>query len=244
MILIKRYATSSTNEEIKDLVQKEQITEPVCLYSKCQTEGKGQLGNIWASEPFKNLTCSFYFHHIGIPIEKQFYLSVFVALAIIDTLKDVGIKKSNIKWPNDILAGNQQKVCGILIENTLSGSLIKDTIIGIGLNVNQKKFPDLPNATSIALELGEEFKIDFVLDRLISHFRKLNKHNVMWVNFNQYYQKLYRFNQIAHFKDEKHQIFIGKIQGVTNTGLLRVYKFQDQKIENYDMKEIKFLDQS
>ena len=61
MKLIKRYATSSTNEEIKELVQQKKIKEPVCLYSECQSKGKGQLGNRWSSEPFKNLTCSFYF---------------------------------------------------------------------------------------------------------------------------------------------------------------------------------------
>ena len=94
------------------------------------------------------------------------------------------------------MAGKNQKICGILIENTLSGSLIKSSVIGIGLNVNQKKFPDLPNATSIALELGKDFQIDFVLDRLITNMKKINKQNLLEVDFDQYYQNLFRYKQI------------------------------------------------
>ena len=243
MIVIKRYATSSTNEELKKYVQQQKIAEPVCLSTKCQTEGKGQLGNTWSSEPFKNLACSFYFDNICIPVEKQFNLSVFAALAIAQTMDEIGLK-NQIKWPNDILAENNQKISGILIENTLSGLLIKSTVIGIGINVNQKKFPDLPNASSIALELGRDFKIESVLNRLIANMENLNKHKILAVDFDQYYQKLYRFKTMNIFKDKNGQVFKGKIKSVTGTGLLQVYKLKEQKLVNYDMKEIKFIDQS
>ena len=244
MIIIKRYATSSTNEEIKEIVHQENIAEPACLYSKCQSDGKGQLGNRWTSEPFKNLTCSFYFDEVNIPVENQFNLSVFVALAIAGTLEDLGLKKINIKWPNDILAGNDHKICGTLIENTLSGAVIKSSVIGIGLNVNQIEFPDLPNATSIALELGKNFQIEFVLDLLIKKLKKLNKQNLLSVDFDQYYQKLFSYNESSDFKTNDGKVFKGEIQGITSTGLLQVYNLQEDQLNNYDMKEIKFLDQS
>ena len=241
MEVIKRYATSSTNEEIKQIVQGKKITEPLCLYSKCQSDGKGQLGNRWSSEPYKNLTCSFYFNEIDIPVSKQFNLSVFVALAISKTLKELGLKETLIKWPNDILAGDHHKICGILTENTLSGSLIKSSIIGIGINVNQKKFPGLSGATSIALELGVDLQIDFVLRRLISNLEGLNKQSLLKIDLDRYYQKLYRYKETHHFKDKNGNIFKGKILGVTSNGYLRVYKLQEQQLEEYDVKEIKFV---
>jgi len=243
MKIIKRYATSSTNEEIKKFVQTNNFSEPVCLYSDKQLKGKGQKGSNWSSEPYKNLTCSFYFDHLNISVENQFNLSIFVALAISKTLKELGLKINYIKWPNDILSGNFQKICGILIENTLTGHLIKSSVIGVGLNINQLRFPELPQATSLALELGQYFEIDFVLKQLIKNIKNLNQQNLESVDFKLYYNHLYKYKETSYFKNSDEQIFKGVIQGVTKAGLLKIYNLSKKCIETYNLKEIKFLNQ-
>jgi len=96
-----------------------------------QTAGRGQRGNSWESEPDKNLTFSQLLMPRRLPGARQFELSMIV------------------KWPNDIYIG-REKVCGILIENRLTGSRIERAIVGAGINVNQRVFTsDAPNQTSI-----------------------------------------------------------------------------------------------
>ena len=68
-------------------------------------------------------------------------------------------KDLSVKWPNDILSANK-KIGGILIENTVKGKKINNSIIGIGLNVNQEKFPDsLKNVTSLKKITNKEFDL-------------------------------------------------------------------------------------
>ena len=82
-----------------------------------------------------------------------FKLNMIVSLKMIRILKKYSIPKLSIKWPNDILSENK-KIAGILIETSLKNGRLNDFIIGIGLNVNQKTFKNLPNATSIKKKTG------------------------------------------------------------------------------------------
>lgn len=244
MNIIKRHATLSTNQEIKEYVKSSNINGPVCLYAESQLEGKGQHGNKWVAEPYKNLTCSFYFSDIGIPVDKQFNLSVYVALAILRTLDELGLNNCQIKWPNDILTGDGNKLCGILIENTLSGYYLSNAVVGIGINVDQVNFPGLPNASSIAIETGNKIGKELVLEKLTSHLEGLNRQGLLSIDIDDYYQKMYRFNEKSTFQDINGNIFHGIIQGVSSNGYLKVYDLNDKTITEYDMKQIKFLDQS
>ena len=116
-----------------------------------QTAGRGQRGNSWESEPDKNLTFSQLLMPRMLPAARQFELSMIVSLAIADSIDahlPDGIRTC-VKWPNDIYIG-REKVCGILIENRLTGSRIERAIVGAGINVNQRVFTsDAPNPTSI-----------------------------------------------------------------------------------------------
>ena len=149
MKLIKINATNSTSSFLKELAQNSSLSEVTIAVANNQTSGRGQMNNSWISEPYKNLTFSLFTPLKKIRIEHQIYLNFAVSLAIYDTLCTCEVPNLYIKWPNDIMSDNK-KICGILIENTFSHSLIKNTIIGIGLNVNQEKFHEsLVNASSL-----------------------------------------------------------------------------------------------
>ena len=143
------------------------------VVAMAQTAGRGQRGNSWESEPNKNLTFSMLLRPHGLSAAEQFCLSEAVSLAIVDVLSAIlepyG-KRALIKWPNDIYV-DDKKICGILIENTLTGRLIDRSIVGIGINVNQTVFrSDAPNPTSLALISGGR---RFVLESILGHLRAL-----------------------------------------------------------------------
>lgn len=138
----------STNEEARRHIM--HIDNLSVLSAMTQTEGRGQHGNRWLSHPGENLTFSIVLKKLGIKANQQSAISQATALSLTDLLDKHGII-SRIKWPNDIYVGDR-KICGILIENSLKGTRIDWSIIGIGLNVNQSSFPeDLPNPTSMSL---------------------------------------------------------------------------------------------
>ena len=150
-------SADSTNEECRRRIS--DIDNLSVLAALSQTSGKGQKGNVWLSEPGKNLTFSIVLKFPATDIKSelepmlaydQFVLSEITSLSIVDLLAEHGIE-AKIKWPNDIYVGDR-KICGMLIENSLRGEWIQHSIIGIGLNVNQRNFDvTLPNPTSMVL---------------------------------------------------------------------------------------------
>lgn len=143
----------STNSELAARVD---APHGAVVATREQSAGRGQRGNSWEAEPGKNLTFSLLLRPSRLPAARQFELSMAVSLAIadaIDSLLPEGLHTS-IKWPNDIYIG-LEKVCGILIENKLAGSMIERSIVGVGINVNQQVFvSDAPNPTSIIIHNG------------------------------------------------------------------------------------------
>ena len=161
-------STDSTNEEAGRRIS--DLDNLSVLSAVRQTEGRGQRGNSWSSNDGENLTFSIVLKYGNgegfipeIRAADQFAISEAAALAVVDLLASYDIE-AKIKWPNDIYVGNR-KICGILIENAIRGSYIANSIIGIGLNVNQQTFdPSLPNPTSMLL-----CSTDSVLQRLTAH---------------------------------------------------------------------------
>ena len=132
-----------------------------------QTAGRGQKGNRWESRPGENLTFSFLLKPDDIPAREQFILSQVVALGLIDFLRGEGVA-ATIKWPNDIYVGDR-KICGTLIEPTLSGGRVSAAVAGIGLNLNQRDFdPSLPNPTSLGLVTGRRYDVKETLPRVLA----------------------------------------------------------------------------
>ncbi len=139
------------------------------LAAHCQSAGKGQRGNHWESEPWKNLTFSILLRPKAILASHQFELLQVVAISIVKVLRSqLATDEIYIKWPNDIYY-RDKKICGILIENTLSGAGIERSIVGIGVNVNQDKFlSDAPNPVSMKQIAGHSFDLDDLLEYFVT----------------------------------------------------------------------------
>lgn len=135
-----------------------------------QSAGRGQRGNSWEAEPGKNLTFSILLRPAHIGARQQFSISEAVSIAIVEVLRrHIANLPVEVKWPNDIYVGSR-KICGILIENSLMGTGIAHSIVGIGINVNQKHFlSDAPNPVSLISLTGQESNLDALLDELCRH---------------------------------------------------------------------------
>lgn len=161
MFLIKTAEAESTNRQILEFTSK--CEAPFALMAYKQTAGRGQRGNTWESEEGKNITLSILMRPTTVKASEQFVISQVVSVAIAETLRHFMPDLSSavtIKWPNDIYVSNR-KICGILIENSLSGNKITQSIVGIGLNVNQTVFvSDAPNPVSMKQLTGKEWDID------------------------------------------------------------------------------------
>lgn len=136
-----------------------------------QTAGRGQRGNFWEAEPGKNLTFSIMLRPDEIDAAHQFRISEAVALAVVEVLRrnlkeHVLPENVKVKWPNDIYV-NDDKIAGILIENTLQGTRIQTSIAGVGINVNQTIFHSpAPNPVSMAQLAACSFPLPELLAEL------------------------------------------------------------------------------
>ena len=242
MNIIKLDAIDSTNSYLKKIILEKDISDYTIVTANFQTEGKGQLGYMWESEDSKNLLCSIYKKDLGIKVEDQFVLSMLVSLSIIRTLEKLNLPKLYIKWPNDIMSDNK-KICGILVENMVKQNSIKESVIGIGLNVNQNTFKNLPNATSIKKIKGVAFNIDELLNDLANNIKKqfidFNQSKIDLI-FRQYEDVLYRINIPSTFKNSEGDVFTGFIKGINNLGRLKVL-LEDNLIKSYSIKDILLL---
>ena len=127
-----------------------------------QSKGKGRNDRVWSSNPKENLMFSFLIKDQNL-IKKFSALSIIIACLISELLESYQIKDVSIKWPNDVFI-KDKKVCGILLE----GQILEYLVIGVGLNVNQKAFPDglRRPATSLALELNKDLDIEEIKNKL------------------------------------------------------------------------------
>ena len=245
MNIIKLNAIDSTNLYLKKLADENNLENYTVAVARHQTAGRGQMGTNWVSEKNKNLTFSLLSKFEGLRIHHQFYISMAVAIAVVEVLKKNVKSSLVIKWPNDILA-EENKVSGILIENSLKGSRIRHAIIGIGLNVNQEIFPtNIGNVSSLKLLSGNEFETDELLVELINSLKKyLNL--VAEEKFEElkeiYYSNLYKFNEEAEFIDNSEVKFTGKIISVGEDGRLEI-ETEHKKTRKFNLKEIKFASQ-
>ena len=164
-------SVDSTNNYAKTLPVDPDNTRPVVVITDNQTAGRGQRGNSWESEPGANLTFSLVVYPRWMSPARQFELSMLVSLGIINGLRAYVDNPEwlKIKWPNDIYFGNR-KLAGILIENSVSEQCIERSIIGIGLNINQKEFcSDAPNPISLCHVTGFDVNRDSVLNNVVEN---------------------------------------------------------------------------
>jgi BirA family transcriptional regulator, biotin operon repressor / biotin---[acetyl-CoA-carboxylase] ligase len=226
-----------------ELLTQKRLSEGTVVVAKHQTAGRGQMTNIWESEPYQNITLSIVLYPSFLPIAQHFLLNQAVALAISDGVSQTLAKQSKIKWSNDIYVA-QRKIAGILIQNSIQGSTIQHSIIGIGLNVNQTIFTsNAPNATSLTIEYGEYFNIDDIIALLCENIEKrylqLRQQKFQLIRLD-YVNVLYQREQWCHYERVSNQErFLGKIEGVKDDGHLIMQT--NRGLELFSLKEIKFL---
>lgn len=242
MEIIKLNATNSTNTYLKNLLKEKQVKDLSCIWALSQTQGRGQQGAKWISEPGKNLTFSVLKKFENLPSEYHFLLNMEVSLAIFRALKKLYIPDLAVKWANDILS-SKKKICGILIENTLHKEQISSSIIGIGLNVNQVFFNDLPNVSSLQKIMGHPFDLEEVL-LLICQELEISLKSLSPTRFetmlDEYHTYLFRKDKPSTFEYPNGERFMGYIRGVSHNGQLQVEQ-EDALMSSFSLKEIKLL---
>jgi BirA family transcriptional regulator, biotin operon repressor / biotin---[acetyl-CoA-carboxylase] ligase len=231
----------STNTFTSALLKKNQLPEGTIVYTDYQSAGRGYNTNSWESEEGKNLLISIVLYPFSIKTEDQFYISMAISLGIYDFLIRY-VPGCSIKWPNDIYVNND-KIAGILIENSISADKIESSIAGIGLNLNQEIFiSSPPNPVSLRLLSGNEFDITDSLHQLAADLDKRYK-ELIASDFseikNEYISKLYRLNEWCEFRDNS-GTWEGRILSTGKYGKL-IIEDRKGKIREFSFKEVDFI---
>lgn len=240
-ILVRQ--TASTNTYTSKMAA--MLPSGTVIHTYCQTEGRGQRGNSWESEPNKNLAFSFLLKQPNVKPSQQFFISEAASLAIVDALNDItdGIA---IKWPNDIYY-NDKKLAGILIEHSLNSSAINQTIIGVGLNVNQTTFlSDAPNPVSLKQIIGCDTDLDDLLRKVCQRIESYTDFSSSTdSDFKELHQRylshLYRNDGCVHtFALPSGEQFSASIHNVDPDGMFCL-KHADGSLHRYAFKEVAFV---
>ncbi len=221
------------------LISEKSPTNGTVIYTDYQSRGKGQRGNIWESEPGKNILISIILDTSFVEASNFFELTVITSLAIHDLLSEYLKVDIKIKWPNDLMFG-KLKIGGILIENYLKQNVIEWCIVGVGLNINQEKFHE-NGAISLAQICGQKFDreelIGLLLQKVESRYFQLKKGKIESLK-KEYLANLYWKDEIHVFKTNG-VFFNGKIVGIEPSGKLKIELEKGSK--SYDFKEVIFI---
>ena len=226
-MITKRYhfeIIDSTNKKAKEYAQ-EGALHGTLITADAQQTGIGRRGRSWSSEKDTGIYMSMLLRP-KIETEKASMLTLVAALAVEKAMEELLVCQPMIKWPNDIVL-NKKKVCGILTEMALKGTEIDYVVIGIGINVNNKTFPEeiLTTASSLSLELGVEIDRELLISEV-------------WKKFDVYYQQFLETKDFMFLKEAYESVLVNKeenvkvldplgeymgiAKGITNTGELIV----------------------
>ena len=188
--------------------------------ARFQSAGIGQRGNVWSSREGENLTFSIFLKHSNLPASGQFLVCQAVSLGICGFLGKKAVE-ARIKWPNDIYVGDK-KICGILIRHTVAGGLLIDSLVGVGLNINQTSFSEwVPNPTSIAIETGLVYRPEEELPALLGCITG-EYDDISQETDTRYMDRLYLKDTPHVYSDAGGERFEGIIRGVKSDGRLEV----------------------
>ena len=173
--IIRYNELDSTNTEAARRL--ENLDNMSVLTAKIQYAGRGKDSNVWLTEPGENLTFTIVLKFGEVrsadcppfPAKYQMLVSALTAASVVHFLRDKGVD-AWVKWPNDVYVG-KSKICGILIELRTVDKFLKSSIIGVGININQKKFPaSLPNPVSLSVLTGRDYDVERALDDFLDIF--------------------------------------------------------------------------
>ncbi|CEN40914.1 biotin--[acetyl-CoA-carboxylase] ligase [Capnocytophaga cynodegmi] len=243
MNIIKLDTIDSTNNYLKKLANSEEkLPNFLVVWTPNQTNGVGQYGAKWVTESFKNLTFSVLFLHKKFDLTQYFFLNMLTAIAVAKTIEEMAISNVKIKWPNDILL-EKHKIGGILIENVIRGTNIEKSIIGIGLNINQTDFSELPRASSLQKITRKQYDIESVMKSILFNLQKefTKLEESQFADIYPIYQKyLFQLNKISAFRPKNGKDFSGIIRGALPSGELLV-ETENEEIKQFALKEIQLL---
>lgn len=186
----------STNTRLKELAMQGAVHQTV-VTAKRQTAGKGRRGRTWVSDAKENIYMSILLRPKVDP-SKAPMLTLVMAYSAAVALRNLGYSSVGIKWPNDLVMSGK-KLCGILTEMSLSGQQIEYVIIGLGLNVNTKVFPeDLQgHATSLFLETDKEAECEIIQNEILKVFEKA-------------YERFIAEENLKFLRDEYHSMLLNR----------------------------------
>jgi BirA family biotin operon repressor/biotin-[acetyl-CoA-carboxylase] ligase len=218
----------------------EVLEDETIVTAKVQNKGRGQQGNHWQSTPQQSLTFSVFKRFGSLSVSKVSSIAFAVSLGVQKGLKGLLVPNVKVKWPNDIMS-HSKKLTGILIENQVKQNKIVSSVIGIGINVNEAKFIDLPQAVSMLQVSGVKYDLDEVLHTVSEAVLiELNRiENTLQLK-EEYEAALFRKNKVSVFETPNGNRFNGKIKGVTDTGKL-IVENEEEVLTTYQLKEIKLL---
>lgn len=240
--IIRLKRVESTNSYAQKIIQNKNALDGMVVYADEQMQGKGQYGSYWHSAPGENLTFSVIYFPKQLLAHEQFYLSKAISVAVRNFLL-TEIKNVWIKWPNDIYVG-KKKIAGILIENIIEASEISKCVLGVGLNVNQKKFPsEIPNPISLSVAKKDEIMLDKCFDKLLGFIDKELQH----INDREfkkldesYFDALLNYKRWAFYKTKEGKEFEGQISDIMPMGEL-IVTTRDNNKRNFGFKEIEYI---
>ena len=244
---IRLDSTPSTNTYLSTRPDIATLPHGTVVTTRCQSCGRGQRGNTWEAEPGLNITMSMLLRPHGLAARDQFVVSEIVSVATVEFTRqhvaDAG--EVMVKWPNDIYVDNR-KICGILIENSLSGTAINRSIAGIGLNVNQTVFrSDAPNPVSLTQLTGQKYDVDELASSLTRRIidtmsRYLSPHMRPQLH-KRYMEMLWRRGELRPYRDTATgNDFAARLSDVDPDGHLHL--IDDTGTEHtYAFKEVSFI---
>lgn len=237
--IIRLQEIPSTNTYLRELSDKDDLPEGTVVVAENQFAGRGQKGNVWESEAGKNISFSMILYPEFISVRDQFIISQCIALAIRDTLSEY-VDNIKIKWPNDIYH-EKKKICGMLIENSIENNLLKKSIIGPGININQQVFSGLHRVTPTSLYLitGKEQDTEHIFEKAIlnihTYYQSLKDGNIEQIT-DAYKRDLF---STGTFKDGD-EIFNAQITDVASNGVLILTDSKGVR-RHYNFKEVEYV---
>lgn len=225
---------ASTQDELIDFLNQHYLSEDfLTVYTFNQTKGRGQYGNSWENLPEENLAYSFALKTKNINISDTCF-NFYTAILVRDFIANLTKTEVKIKWPNDLILKNK-KICGMLFEKNKNYY-----VVGIGINILQENFKNLPKAGSILSQTGLSFELKAFTESLHQYlFEHLVQKKISNNILELYHLHLYRKNQVSVFeKNEVRQN--GIIQKVDENGYIWI-DLENEGLQKFFHKEIELL---
>ena len=225
---------ASTQDELIDFLNQHYLSEDfLAVYTFNQTKGRGQYGNSWENLPEENLAYSFALKTKNINVSDTCF-NFYTAILVRDFIANLTKTEVKIKWPNDLILKNK-KICGMLFEKSKNYF-----VVGIGINILQENFKNLPKAGSVLSQTGLSFELKAFTESLHQYlFEHLVQKEIPNDVLELYHLHLYRKNEVSVFeKNEVRQN--GIIKNVDETGHIWI-DLENEGLQKFFHKEIELL---